>query len=228
MQDSKTDKPERVRAADWLQPYFEKLDAGKLGLDGEELKRIDAERAADLAYQADQLRNQRLDRLAQRLPEHYSWACKFTAPDWTAIRRVLRRAVNSQPGRWILLGTPVGNAKTTALVAEGIRAIAAGRSVRYVAGADWTRAIKSNQLAELLRCDLLLVDELHWLIKQPAWITAEAMGVLDRRYQNRRRLQVYGAGSLPVAELVKGLPPGLADRFDIHLGADENSQRRKP
>jgi DNA replication protein DnaC len=169
----------------------------------------------------------RLAALREQLPDHYGWAEQYPRARWTQIREQLRTILTRRPSGWVLMGSTAGNAKTTALVAEGIRAIRAGRSVAYVAGRDWRARVQQQHLHDLEAVDLLLVDEIHWLASLPAWITAEAMGVIDYRYQRRKTHQTLAAGTLPIAELINGLPPGLADRFDYRIGAAEDSQRRK-
>lgn len=214
----------------WIQSLRARVDAGELGMTAEELRDIELEASARQQHQANLTRDRRLDMLQRRLPEHYDWARQHKRDAWTKIRRDLRDTLARRPKAWVLLGTPVGNAKTTALAYEAARAICTGRSVRYVASSlDWRKAIKDESNAMLRDfevCDLLLVDELHWLARLPDWIVAEAMGVIDARYRQRRYRQTIGAGSLPIAQLTNQLPPGLADRFQVHLGAAEESQRR--
>ncbi len=218
----------QVNASEWLDTLREKVKRGELGMTDEEMARIDAERLADAEHQQVLLRDRRLRRLKKRAPDHYGWAARYKRPSWTAIRAAMRAAIEATPGIWVLMGTPVGNAKTTGLIYEGARAIVAGRSIQYVASSlDWRKAIKGETLHELERCDLLLVDELHWLAKLPDWITAEAMGIIDSRYQRRSYRQTLGAGTAPIEALKTKLPPGLADRFDLYLGGQEASQRRK-
>lgn len=215
-----------VNASEWLDTLKEKVKRGELGMTAEEMARPDRERLADLEHQQVLRRDRRLRRLKKRVPDHYAWAAKYKRPSWTAIREAMRTAIEATPGIWVLMGTPVGNAKTSGLIYEGARAIVAGRSVRYMAGElDWREAVKTETLHELKRCDLLLVDELHWQL--PEWLQGLAMGVIDWRYQRRHHRQTLGAGTAPIEKLKAKLPPGLADRFDVHLGGQEASQRRK-
>ncbi len=216
----------QVNASEWLDTLREKVKRGELGMTDEEMARIDRERLADAEHQQVLRRDRRLARLKKRAPDHYGWAAKYKRPSWTAIRTAMREAIEATPGIWVLMGTPVGNAKTTGLIYEGARAIVAGRSVRYMSGElDWREAVRGETLHGLRRCDLLLVDELHWRL--PEWLMGIAMGVIDWRYQRRRRRQTLGAGTAPIEDLKAKLPPGLADRFDLYLGGQAASERRK-
>lgn len=233
----------------WIESLQARAAAGELGMSEEELTAADNERRAALEAQSRIAVDRRLQLLRDKLEDHYRWAATIPRDRWTKIRRDLRSAIEARerelaawtdaenrdklvrpPALWVLMGTPAGNAKTTALVYEGAKAIMAGRTVRYVASSmDWRRAANDKTgriLGDLIGCDLLLVDEIHWLAKLPDWIVAEAMGVIDERYRKRSRLQCLGAGTMPIVELVPGLPPGLADRFELHFGAAEDSQRR--
>jgi len=158
------------------------------------------------------------------MPRHYAWAQRKRA-EWTPIREGLRVQLEAEPLAWVLMGSPPGNAKTTAMVAEAIRAIKAGRSVVYVAAQDWGELVREVRLGPLRTCGLLLADQMHELPRLPDWIRVPAMGVFDDRYI--RGLQVIGAGNNDIDELVAALPGWVEDRFDARIGDDGQSQRRK-
>jgi hypothetical protein len=166
----------------------------------------------------------RLALLKRTMPRHYAWAQRKRA-EWTPIREALRVQLEAEPRSWVLMGSPPGNAKTTAMVAEAIRAIKAGRSVIYVAAQDWRELVVENRLGPLRTCDLLLADQMHELPRLPDWIRVPAMGVFDDRYLRGR--QVIAAGNDDIDGLVAALPAWVEDRFDLRMGDDGESQRRK-
>ncbi len=228
---SKVSKPEHIGGV--LQRYLADLQhrIPTLAMSADELDALEAAEQVREQDKARAIAHLQLGQLERTLPEHYAWALAHKASSWTEIRMGLRRALQVDPSAWVLMGSPPGNAKTTALVAEGIRAIREGRSVVYVRGFDeWRSLTLKGQLAGLKTCGLLLADELHDLPPadddKTGWVTRSAMSVIDHRYMRRLELQVLGSGTMPIKKLVARLPPGMVDRFDVRLGATEKSQRR--
>jgi DNA replication protein DnaC len=168
----------------------------------------------------------RLAGLRKQLPDHYGHATQYKRAQWTKIREALRVDLEASPRSWVLMASPPGNAKTTALVAEGIRAIREGRSVVFVSAPEWRELVLEKRLGPARECDLLLLDELHMLPSLPAWVLGEVTGVIEGRSRRKRERQVLGAGTAPITQLIQLLPPGIGDRFDARLGASEPSQRR--
>jgi hypothetical protein len=175
----------------------------------------------------------------RRLPRACQDAESIARDDWTPLRRKLHATLERRPTASVLLVGSKGTAKTTGLAYEALRAIRAGRTVKYMAGLDWSKRYRDfkEHVADLVRADLLLIDEAGELAKATRLVIAMAHGVIDRRYQQRKQTHCAVTFNPPAGVTQTGIPwayldsdpfpGGMFDRFKPAFADYGKSKRRE-
>jgi hypothetical protein len=198
------------------------------------------EREANQAKRLLQALSQRREEaFRRRLPKACTDAEHIARDDWTKLRRNLHVTLERRPAANVLLVGSKGTAKTTGLAYEGLKAIRAGRTVAYVAGLDWSERYRDfrEHVSDLIKADLLLVDEAGELAKATRPVIALAHGVIDRRYQQRKQTHCAVTFNPPAGTKQTGIPwayldgdpfpGGMFDRFKPAFADYGKSKRRE-
>lgn len=215
----------------WLRRIMARVEAGHLGdeeraaqAESERLRREQEEREHRWAVQEGHLS-----------PEHVKKARLLLAgklqPVSAVSKQLARATERDRYGSFLLVG-PTGAGKTTAAHAYALGRIRAGWTAWHVTQGGWKAiAMHEERREELLRADLVILDQLHKLKDAsgqvtPKWIRDGIDGLIDDRY-NRPNAQTIGIATIPVEELEARLDAETIERFKATLATTETSYRQR-